>query len=167
MKHALDDLLKIRDSRESAAGRHFAACRAALTAAEQDVQDKKDGLEEYRSWRCERENALYAGIASKCIKVRELDELKLKVMLLREKELALEVELTEAEKVCQAARDVLDQARTAYYESVREKQKIEEHRNVEMVAESKVAEQGEEREQEELQKTQTGNSQEEYYDECA
>lgn len=129
-KYYLEDLLKVRKFREEIAGNEALVKKTKLEEAVALVKKKKKELVEYRKWRIETEQKLFDDIKGKLINLKELDDIKIKIGLMREKEALLEQEIMEARKKRNSAQKKLEEAQEAYRTAIRETEKIEEHKKM-------------------------------------
>ena len=130
MKYPLEDLLRVRNFREDNAANELTRRRREVEQAEQLVQQRKKELEEYIQWRIKREEELYQEVMQKPVQLKDLDDLKQDIQLLREKEHLYEDRIREAEKALADARQALDDAHAQYQAAVRDRQKIDEHKDL-------------------------------------
>ena len=152
MDYVLENLLRVRQHRKDAAGSQVRAKSYALENADRLVQQTRQQLDEYVVWRVKTEDTLYEEVKSQQISLKELDDLKIKVLLLREKQTFLEKELFEARSAREAAEKKLDEARKAYQEKQREMMKIEEHKKIWLTETRKQQELSREKEMEEFRR---------------
>lgn len=144
--------MRVREHRETAAGNAVKAKRNLLDEARRLLKEKEKALADYRKWRIQKEESLYGEVKDQNISLKELDDLKLKIVLLREKETELEHEILKAEQARDKAEDELSQAMSAYRKAIREKKKIEEHREKWLEEASLEEERERDKELEEYQK---------------
>jgi hypothetical protein len=152
MKYVLEDLLKVRDFRETSAGNEVKKKKGRLLHAERVVKAKEDEVSDYHSWRLEKEESMYEEVKNKQITLQDLDGLKFRVASLRENEAALENDLLEAERDRNLATEELEKAQSTYRLAVREKRKIEEHKKIWLGDMQKEEERAQDKEMEEFQK---------------
>ena len=107
MKYPLEDLLRVRNFREDNAANELTKRRRAVEAAEDLVKQRKRELEEYIQWRIQREEELYREVMQKPVQLKELDDLKQDIQLLREKESLYEERIREAENGVVQAKEAL------------------------------------------------------------
>lgn len=150
IRYPLEDLLRVRRLREEDRQNGVTQARQGVERAAQGVEDAKKRLAEYAAWRVEREAQLYAEVMHREIAVRDLDELKVKIQLLRDQELAHAQGVRDAEKALAAARDALAAARAAHAQAVKETRKIQEHREWWTAEALREAEMGQEKELEDF-----------------
>jgi|GEM_PF-1935944 len=136
----LHDLLKVKNIREESAEREVKRCQHELELAqqelkrrEQEVERRKQELQDYIRWRSQEEQRLYDNIMNTNVQQHDLDRLKQKVALMRDKDVALEQAITEAEQQVTAAQQqvrqaeqVLETARQAHYKAKQAVEKFEE-----------------------------------------
>jgi type III secretion protein O len=142
MKYALQDLLRVRDFREENASREVRVKQHQLNEAIKTLEQKKKEVEEYRIWRVEKEVSLYDEIINKIVGMEKLDELKLTIARLREREAELEKEVLDAQKAKETAEKNLEKAKESYAAAVKDKKKIETHKEIwtdEMLKEADAA----------------------------
>lgn len=140
MKYPLEALLGVRKFREDGAANEVTRCRRAVEEARELVEQRKRELQEYTEWRVKREAELYAEIMDQAIHVGELDDLKLKIQMLRDKELTLEDRIKEAERGVEAAQENLEKSIAQHRIAVRDREKIDEHKELWNQDQAKAAE---------------------------
>lgn len=165
MKYVLDDLLRVRAFRETSRGNEMRAKKMLLAQAEGVVKKKEEELSEYRVWRVRREDDLFEEVKGRHINLKDLDDLKLMVGQMREKEALMENDVFEAESERETAEGVYKGARDAYHFAVKEKKKIEEHKKIWVKEVYREEEQARDKEMEEFQKMTGGPDMEEEDDE--
>ena len=149
-RYPLEDLLRVRLFREDNAASEMSRRRTELESARALVVQRSKELEEYVEWRIRREEELYEEIIHKEVKLRSLDDLKQDIQLLREKQLVYEEKVREAERGVKDAEDALEQAHAAYLETVKDRQKIDEHKEIWAKETMKAAEADQEKEMEDF-----------------
>ncbi len=150
MKYPLQDLLRVRNIREDNAANELARRRTEVEAAEKIVEQRKQELKEYTEWRIRREEELYQEIIEKKVQLKELDDLKQSIGLLREKEFVYEDRIREAERLLREAQEALEQAHEEYRAAVKNRQKIDEHKSIWAQEEAKIDEANQEKELEDF-----------------
>lgn len=130
MKYPLEDLLRVRNFREDNAANELTKRRREVEQAEELVQQRKQELADYIQWRIKREEELYNQVMQKPVQLKDLDDLKQDIQLLREKEHLYEDRIREAEKALADARQALEDAHAQYQAAVRDRQKIDEHKDL-------------------------------------
>ena len=146
----LHELLKIKRIRENAAETEVLKCQNRVDAAEQQLQQKQQELEEYIDWRSKEEKRLYDNIINMEIRQNDLDNLKKKVAMLREKDATLQQEIAEAEKKLSEEQQALEQAQEEHTKAMQAVQKFEEFTKVQDAEARKEAERLEDLEMEEF-----------------
>lgn len=150
MKYPLEELLSVRKFREGERASELARKRKAVGEAEQLVERRRQELKEYIAWRIQREEELYNGILRHEIAVRQLDDLKVNIQILRENELTYQERVQQAEKNLGAARHELATAQTTYQKAVKDSNKIEAHKSWWALEAAREAEAFQERELEDF-----------------
>lgn len=161
MKHVLDDLMGVRAHRERSAGMELRARKAECREAEEAETGKRKELADYGIWRRGKEEALFRRVANRLVRTGDLETFRHGVRFLREREAILGEELAKAEEALRAAREEVDRARDAYFLTLREKRKIEEHRNAWREERAREIERQDEGEMEEYGKVLRGFASEE------
>ncbi len=126
----LDELLRVKEIREKSASEEVARCKNHLAAAKQHQHDCEQELEDYIQWRCKEEQHLYDNIMNTQVRQHDLDFLKQKVAMLREKDAVLEQEIEEAKNKVLEAEDELEEAREAHRKALQAVDKFEEFKKV-------------------------------------
>lgn len=129
-RYLLQDLLNVRQLREDAAHDLVMASRRVLEQAEQEVVRRKQELVDYTAWRIQREAELYDQIINHQVQLRNLDDLKIDIQLLREKESLYEQRILEAQKGVEDARNSLHKAEADFRQASKDKRKLEEHKDM-------------------------------------
>lgn len=127
-KYPLRDLLSARAFREEAAEREVGRAASAVEEAKEAARLARERYEEYRLWRPEEEKRLFGEVRYRHLSQGELDGHQGDIQRLRQAELRHEEEAIEAERRVVRAEEVLAAARSALAAAVRDKRKIEEHR---------------------------------------
>jgi type III secretion protein O len=150
MKYTLEDLIRVRRIRQDRAQREVIRKRHDHEIATQSMIEKQARWSDYVKWRLAKEENLYAEIEGSIVTLKDLDDLKLKVALMRDQETAYEKDVEEAAKAVEMARNDLEQARRDYRSAVKELQKLEEHKQSWLTDRHKEEEQEAERELEDF-----------------
>ena len=146
----LHELLKIKNIREQAAETEVRKCKNKVEVAKQEVINKQKEFEEYVEWRGQEEKRLYDNIMNMEIHQNDLDQLKQKVAMLREKDITLEQAVVEAKKQVEVEEQALVEAREAHAKAMQAVQKFEEFTKVQDDEAKKEAERLEDLEMEEF-----------------
>ena len=149
-RYLLQDLLNVRGRREDAAHDRVMASRKLLEQAELEVVRRKQERVDYIAWRIQREEELYQQIMNHLVQIRNLDDLKIDIQLLREKESVYEQRILEAEKGVADAKDALHNAEAELRKASRDKRKLEEHKDMWTQELAKEAEMGADKETEDF-----------------
>ena len=128
--YPLEDLLKIRDSREQTATNRLAVSRHRMEEAEIRLQGKRRDLERFRSWRIQRETGLFDAVKKAPISLNELEKLKQTVQQLRGREAQLDLEMRQTETAKNEAAAQWEKDREALRAICRDHRKIREHKAV-------------------------------------
>ncbi|MBI1247960.1 hypothetical protein GC197_08990 [bacterium] len=150
MKYPLQDLLRVRNFREENAANALTVKRRELEQAEQLVAQRKKELEDYIQWRINRESEMYQEVMKKSIHLQALDDLKQDIQILRDKQNIYEDQITKAEKALQEAQQALEQARVHHLQAVKDRKKIDEHKELWAQEVAKISESNQEKELEDF-----------------
>lgn len=150
MKYPLQDLLRVRNFREENAANELTVKRRELEQAEQLVVQRKRELEEYIQWRINREAEMYQEVMRKSIQLHDLDDLKQDIQILREKEHFYEDQIKKAEIALEEATRALEQARSHHLQTVKDRRKIDEHKELWAQQVAKISEANQEKELEDF-----------------
>jgi type III secretion protein O len=150
MAYILEDLLRVRKFREDAAAAELTRCRKLVAEAEEQVELRKRELQEYVQWRLKREEEMYREVMQKPIHLNDLEDLKVSIQILRDDELKYEERIITAEKQLNEARQELEQAQAAYRQAVKDREKLEEHKEMWLEEEQKLQEAQAEKEIEDI-----------------
>ncbi|MEJ5301181.1 MAG: YscO family type III secretion system apparatus protein [Thermodesulforhabdaceae bacterium] len=153
MKYVLDDLLRIRLLREERAERELLMRRQELNNAIRFLREREEDLARYRLWRPLEEEKLFKEVQNKLVKREDVENLRIKIGLLREREIAKEGEVQEAKRKLQEAENLFNKAKNSYREALQGRQKIEEHRKVWLLEAKKQEEEKSDKELEEFSST--------------
>ena len=146
----LHELLKVKNIREQTAETEVRKCKNRVEVAKQEMREKQQEFDEYVEWRGKEEKRLYDNIINMEVRQNDLDNLKKKVALLREKDITLQQAISEAEKKVSEAEQVLEEAREVHAKAMQAVQKFEEFTRVQDEEEKKEAERLEDLEMEEF-----------------
>lgn len=128
-RYPLANLLSARLFREEAAEREVLTRTSALEAAEAEREKARAELERYRVWRPGEERRRFEAVKNRCLSLGDLDEHQDDILQLRRAELAREEEAALASGRVEEARNRLADARRVLEAAVRDRRKIEEHRD--------------------------------------
>ena len=146
IKYVLQDLLNIRNMREDDAAQAVTVAKYKVEEAARAIEDKIKEKEDYVIWRKKREIELYDGIKGKKVKLQDLDDLKNRVYMLRQRDLAFEKAIDDAKRAKVEAEKAVEDAIAKHKAAIKERQKIEEHKKIWL--DEKLAEENEKQEKE-------------------
>ena len=146
----LHELLRIKQIREHAAHEQVRKVQEQLQQARQEAEDKEQELRDYLDWRGKEEQRLYDNIINTQVKQNDLDTLKHKIAMLREKDVLLEQDLEEAKQKIREVEEALDKAREEHMKALQGVEKFEEFNRVHDAEAKKEAERLEDIEMEEF-----------------
>ena len=146
----LHELLRIKNIRVQAAETEVRKCQNRVEAARQEVKNKQKEFEEYVEWRVQEEKQLYDNIINMEIHQNDLDHLKQKIALLREKDVSLEQAVAEAKKKAEVEEQALAEAHEKHAKAMQAVHKFEEFTKVQDEEAKKEAERLEDLELEEF-----------------
>lgn len=149
-KYPLGPLLAARLFREDAAAREARLARQRVEEAKAAAEAARQKWLEYQKWRPGEEARLFEAMRGKLMPLSGLDGHRDDIQALRNQELRLEELFREAEKAVAAAEQAAEAARLRHAGAVRDRRKIEEHREIWLKAERKRQEAAEEAELEDF-----------------
>lgn len=123
----LDDLLRIKRRREDDAVAAVAEARGALERRREACREKERELEEYRAWQVAEKERLYAKVHHRNVTKDTLEKYREQLGMIRQRELQIEEERTQAEREAADAQAALEQAQQRRIEAHREVVKFEEY----------------------------------------
>ncbi|WP_263322396.1 type III secretion protein [Endozoicomonas sp. Mp262] len=126
----LDELLRVKNIREKSASEEVTRCKNHLEMTHQQLRDSEQELQDYIAWRCKEEQLLYDNIMNNEIRQHDLDVLKQKIALLREKDAELEQAIEKAKNNVIEAEEQLELAREAHKKARQAVDKFEEFKKV-------------------------------------
>lgn len=129
-KYPLEDLRRIRTFREETAANDVIRCRRLVEQAAKLLEERKKQLAEYIEWRIAREEAMYQEIMQQLIQRKDLDELKVNIQILRDKELTYRERVVQAEKELAEAQATWQAAVATHQAAVKARQKLDEHKEM-------------------------------------
>ena len=121
---ALEHLLRIRTLREEDAVRLCGRCRSRLDQCHARERQVVQALNDFHTRRLGEEKKLYDNVLGKNLSLKQLEELKARLSIMRQREMNLQRQLDEAQALKnQAVTDLLD-AKNQRLQALREKEKI-------------------------------------------
>lgn len=130
MKYPLQELLRVRLIREDNAQVEVRVCRTAVETASENVKTREHERDDYIAWREQREAELYEEIMEQHVQLRKLDDLKLSISLLREKQNGYEDRVQQAIQELEEAEQQLKAAQDSCALAIKNRQKIDEHKAI-------------------------------------
>ena len=133
----INDLLRIKLFREQQAERALQKARSALAEASESLRQAKITLEKFTEESLRREKSMYDDLCTRLVFLREIENVRIDIDLMKEKsaELKTKVESAELERKECAERELA--AHQIYVEAVRMREKFDELNKT--VAEEKEA----------------------------
>jgi hypothetical protein len=119
-------LLRVKSAREQTAISSLRQARAAAVEAREQLAAKRKAIEEYRAWRPQRERQLYDDILNREVSLGDLEELKGKIVRMREREQSLCEEEDALERALESAEQAEEEAHAVWQAAQREVQKVKE-----------------------------------------
>ncbi|MYE14169.1 MAG: hypothetical protein F4X99_21415 [Gammaproteobacteria bacterium] len=123
----LADLLRIKRRREDDAVAAVAEAKAALERRREACRAKERELEEYRTWQVAEKERLYAKVHHRNVTKDILEKYREQLGMIRQRELQIEEERTQAEREAADAQGTLERAQQRRIEAHREVVKFEEY----------------------------------------
>ncbi len=122
----LKDLLRIKIFREEQAERAVAKARLALMEADDVLRKARQSLKDFEAESIQREKAMYAELCSRLVVLREIEDVRIDVDLMKEKAERLRQQVEEPQIVRQQAAERVEEARIAHRDAVRMREKFDE-----------------------------------------
>lgn len=146
----LAQLLQVKQRRECSARQQVMQCTAALHDAEEQLQSAQQALIDYIQWRQGKETQLFSRVQRKVVDVDQLEQLNLKIGLLRQQDVQLQQAVEQAERQRDITVSELRQARQTHTRLLKAAEKTEQLLSREHCALRLQLEYREEQEQEEF-----------------
>ncbi len=122
----LKDLLRIKIFREEQAERAVAKARLALLEADESLRKARQALKDFEVESIQREKAMYAELCSRLVVLREIEDVRIDVDLMKEKAERLREQVEESQITRQQAAERVEEARIAHRDAVRMREKFDE-----------------------------------------
>ncbi len=122
----LKDLLRIKIFREEKAERAVAKARLALLEADDALRRARQALKDFEAESIQREKAMYAELCSRLVVLREIEDVRIDVDLMKEKAERLREQVEEAQLARQQAAERVEEARLVHRDAVRMREKFDE-----------------------------------------
>ncbi len=122
----LNDLLRIKIFREAQAERELAKARQRLAEARRMLREAEAGLSTFQQESLQREKALYSDLCSRLVVLREIEDVRTDVELMKEKAVRLAEQVEDARRKLDEAAGQAEQARLDHRDAVRIREKFDE-----------------------------------------
>jgi type III secretion protein O len=119
-------LLRIKLFREEQAERELEKARARLRDATEALKTAKKALKDFQRESLQREKEMYTDLCSRLVVLREIDDVRADVDLMKEKTEQLGEEAENAEHRQQEAIEETERARLIHWDAVRNREKFSE-----------------------------------------
>lgn len=147
------ELLSIKTFREGKAELEVRRQRHVLLDAQTHLQAMSDQLARYRLFAVDEEKRLYTELCARVVRLRDIEDVQLSVVGLRDQERRHEEAEAQARKTEQAEQQRLEEAKLRHQEAARMKQKFVEFARIHAEAQIKELERKEDAEMEEVAET--------------
>ena len=124
--NVLTDLLRIKIFREQQAERALLKARLILKEADGALKDAKSSLKKFLEESIEREKLMYSDLCSRLVFLKEIENVRLDVDLMKEKSDQLKQKVKDAETARKEAAEREDLARQVHIVAIREREKFDE-----------------------------------------
>ncbi len=122
----LNDLLRIKVFREVQAERALAKARQRLAEARQVLREAENNLSNFRNESLQREKALYSDLCSRLVVLREIEDVRTDIELMKEKAERLAGQVEDARRTLDEVAWQAEQARREHRDAVRMREKFDE-----------------------------------------
>ncbi|MEO1525001.1 MAG: YscO family type III secretion system apparatus protein [Planctomycetota bacterium] len=129
-KYPLKDLLRVRQFREDSAAAEMIKWRMDVEVAKEALKERKQELADYHKRLPALEQQAYDAVFDQEIRLKELDELKLKVKLLRDKGIVFQDRVREASQNVVTAETGLQRAQAEHRSAAKDREKVDEHKEI-------------------------------------
>lgn len=130
MDYPLQSMLRIRVTREERAGADLTAARRARTAAERELEARRQDRAKYLETREARRDRIYEQVLGRPVSMERLDEVRAAVTQVDEEGVLLEQAERKAQDAVNERARAAESARVQFVAASRNRMKIDEHRNV-------------------------------------
>jgi len=124
--NVLTDLLRIKIFREQQAEGALLKARLILKEADGALKDAKSSLKKFLEESIEREKLMYSDLCSRLVFLKEIENVRLDVDLMKEKSDQLKQKVEDAETARKEAAEREDLARQVHIVAIREREKFDE-----------------------------------------
>ncbi|MCC9620368.1 type III secretion protein [Thalassospira sp. MA62] len=125
MANIFAELLVIKERREQGAEGRLALSRMEAQQAADTVAEREQKLVDYRDWMRTHQDHLFDEICEKTVKVREIEDLRTRILMLRDEEQAIETSIDDARKAHQQALEAVRLAEQRLKEATRQREKFD------------------------------------------
>ena len=122
----LKDLLRIKIFREQQAERALLKARLILMEADDALKDARSSLKKFTEESIEREKLMYSDLCSRLVFLKEIENVRLDVDLMKEKSDELKKKVEDAENKRVEAAECEELARQVHVVAIREREKFDE-----------------------------------------
>ena len=129
MPYVLQPMIRIRQRREDAAGAVLVAARAEERAAAKTLEDRREELAEYERTKEERRDRVYDAVMGRPCTMEELDMAREGVSRIDEEGILKTDNVARAEGVLHEKEEASAAAQSALNLAIKNRMKIEEHRD--------------------------------------
>lgn len=126
--YLLQDLVRVREFREDRASKALSRAQRLVEEAKKSLQEKEKQLKTYKIWQIEEEERLIQSIMLKKVQIGDIQDLRLDIVALKDKEFELIDSVKKAEAELDRALDELKRAQKKHIETVQDLEKLLEHR---------------------------------------
>ena len=120
----LNELLNLKRYRQDKAEMVLVKCRLALAEVSKRKDDAQEALESYQQWSEDHERGMYGAVYGRVVRPRDLENLRLDVVMLRVKERVLNEALTKVETERTQADTAVRDSRVAHERASRTREKF-------------------------------------------
>jgi flagellar biosynthesis chaperone FliJ len=128
IRYPLQDMVFVREHREEKASVAVQTARRVVREAERALAEKEQALAEFSAWRIAEEERLIQSIMRRPVKLGDINDMRLEIATLRERELDYIDQVRKAEGELDRAREALEKARQAHRQAQQDLEKLIEHR---------------------------------------
>lgn len=129
MAYKLDSLMKIRLRREDVARSELVSARLRVSAAESELEARKDELRRYNETREERRDRIYAAIIGRSVSQEELELAREGIARIDEEGNLKSDNVVRAGDVLKEREREADAAKGRFVDATKNRMKIDEHRS--------------------------------------
>ena len=122
----IKDLLRIKQFREQQAERALVKARVKLAEASENLKRAKEAVENFKKESIQKEKSMYVDLCSRLVILKEIENVRLDVDLMKEKSIELEKQVEEADKQRSNCIEHEATAFAMYIEAVKAREKFDE-----------------------------------------